>query len=116
MDKDTSINDGFKNFKLFVFDATLSTEPDDVNALFIDSSASFHMSCHKDWFDEYQENIDGTCGQRVIGVMLPNGIERQIHDGMYVPHMKKNLISISIIANQDLNVEFVKSQCVVKNI
>ena len=39
VDKDTSINDGFKNLKLFVFDVALSVEIDDVNAWFIDSGA-----------------------------------------------------------------------------
>ena len=128
MDKDTSINDGFKNLKLFVSDAALSAETDDVNAWFIDSGASLPMSCNKDWFDEYHENIDGTCvylgdnrslqlqGYGIIGVMLPNGKERQIHDVMYVPGIKKNLISVSTISDQDLKVEFVKSQCVVKDI
>lgn len=88
VDKDTSINDGFKNLKLFVSDATLSVDNDDVNAWFIDSGASLHMSCNKEWFDEYYENIDGTYvylgdnrslkvqGYGVIGVNLPNGQER----------------------------------------
>ena len=61
VDKHTSINDGFKNIKLFVYDDALSTETNDVNAWFIDSSASLHMSCKTVWFDEYHENIDGTC-------------------------------------------------------
>eukprot|EP00253_Pinus_taeda_P029672 PITA_29672 len=100
MDKDTSINDGFKNLKLFVFYAAFSVEIDDVNTWFIDSSASLHMSCNKDWFDEHHENIDGTCvylgdnrslqvqGYGVIGVMLPNGKKRQIHDVIYVPGLE----------------------------
>ena len=116
MDKDTSISDGFKNIKLFVSDAALSVENDDKNAWFIDSGASLHMSCNKEWFDEYHENIEGTyvClgdnrslnvqGYGVIGVNFPNGQE------------KMNLISVSTIIDQDLKVEFVKSQCVVKYI
>lgn len=35
---------------------------------------------------------------------------------MYVPDTKRNLIYVSTITNQDLKVEFVKSQCVVKDI
>lgn len=85
MDKDTSINDGFKNLILFVSDIALSVEINYVNAWFIDSGSSLHMSCNKDWFDEYHENIDGTCvylvdnrslkvqGYEIIGVMFPNG-------------------------------------------
>ena len=37
--KDTSINDGFKNIKLFTSQAMLSTETDDENSRFIDSGA-----------------------------------------------------------------------------
>ena len=113
---------------MLVSDVALSIETDDVNAWFIDSSESLHMSFNKFWFDEYHENIYGTCvylgdnrslqvqGYGIIGVMLPNGKERQIHDVMYVPSIKKNLISIFSIVYQDLKVEFFKSQCVVKDI
>ena len=42
---DTSgINDGFKNLRLFISEAALCVETDDVNAWFIDSGASAHMS------------------------------------------------------------------------
>ena len=109
MDKDTSINDGFKNLKLFVSDVALSVENDDVNTWFINYRASLHRSCDKEWFDEYYENINGTYvylgdnrslklqGYGVIGVNLPNGQERQIHNVMYVPCIKKNLIFVSTI-------------------
>ena len=83
---DTSgINDGFKNLRLFISEAALCVETDDVNAWFIDSGASAHMSCNRDWFDEYHENTDGTHiylgdnrshkvkGYGVICVKLPNG-------------------------------------------
>ena len=57
---DTSFSEGFKNLKLFIFEATLSAETDDENAWFIDSGASTHMSCVKEWFDEYHESKDET--------------------------------------------------------
>ena len=128
MDKDTLINDGFKNIKLFVSDVALSVETDDVNAWFIDFGASLHMSCNKDWFDEYHENINGTSvyvgdnkplqvqGYGIIGVMLRNGKERQSHDVMHVLGIKRNVIYVSTISNQVLKAEFVKSQCIVKDI
>ena len=47
---------------------------------------------------------------------LPTGEVKQIHNVMYVPGIKKNLIYVSTIADEDLKVEFVKSQCVVKDI
>ena len=51
---ETSINDGVKSLKLFVSEATLSVETDDEYAWFIDSGASTHMYCNKNWFDEHQ--------------------------------------------------------------
>jgi len=90
-----------KNLKLFVSNVALFAETDDVNACLINFGTSLHMSCNKDWFDEYHDNIDGTCvylgdnrslqlqGYGLIGVMLPNGEKRQIHDVMYVPSIKK---------------------------
>lgn len=86
------------------------------------------MSCNKYWFDEYHENKNGTCvylgdnkslkvqGYGIIGVMFRNGQERQIHDAIYVLRIKKNLIFVSNIVDQYITVEFVKSQCVVKDI
>ena len=101
VDKDPSINDRFKNLKLFISNARLSAETDDVNACFIDSGTLLHMSCNRDWFDQYHENTDGTCvylgdirslqvqGYGLIGVILPNGKKKQIHDVMYIPHIKE---------------------------
>ena len=115
---DTSINDGFKNTKLFISEAALFAETDDENAWFIDSGASAHMSCLKEWFDEYHESTDATHiylgdnrshkiqGYGVICVNLPNGQKKQIHNVLYVPGIKKNLISVSTISDQNLNVEF----------
>ena len=57
---DTSINDDFKNLKLFISEVALSAETDDENAWFIDSGASAHMSCAKEWFDEYHERKNET--------------------------------------------------------
>ena len=97
----TSINDGFKNMKLFISEAALSTETDDEYAWFIDSGALAHMSCVKEWFDEYHESTDATHiylgdnrshkiqGYGVICVNLPNGKKKQIHNVLYVPGIKK---------------------------
>lgn len=121
VDKDTSISDGFKNLKLFLSDAVLSMENDAVNVSFIDSRESLHMSCNKEWFDEYYENIYETYvylgdnksvkiqGYGEIGVNFPNGKERHILNVMYVFGIRKNLIFVSTISDEDLKVEFLKS-------
>ena len=58
--KDTLVNDGFKNLRLFTSEVVLSAKTDDENARFIHSSASSYMTCNKEWYDEYYENIYGT--------------------------------------------------------
>ena len=45
VNNDSSINEGFKNLKLFISQAAMSTNNDDKNAWYVDSGASFHMSC-----------------------------------------------------------------------
>ena len=55
-------------------------------------------------------------GYRDIPVTLSNGIVRHIHNVAYVPGVKKNLISISTITNQNLKVEFFKTYCTVKDL
>jgi hypothetical protein len=86
------------------------------------------MTCNKEWYDEYYEKTDGTHiylgynrshkvqGYGVISVNLPNGELRQIHNVMYVPGIKKNLISVSNIIDNNLKVEFGKLRCVVKDV
>lgn len=50
-----------------------------------------------------------------ILVMLPYGNISYIKNVMYVPGTKKNLISISMMADQGLQVEFFRSYCVIKD-
>jgi hypothetical protein len=126
--KDILVNDGFKNLKLFISEVALSAENDDENAWFIDFGASDHMTCNKECYDEYYEKNDGTHiylednishkvqGYGVISVNLPNGQLRQMHDVMYVPSIKKNLIYVSTIIDNNLTVVFGKLKCVVKYI
>ena len=86
------------------------------------------MSYVKDWFDEYHERTNATHiylgnnrshkirGYGVICVNLPNGQKKQIHNVLYAPGIKKNMISISTITDQDMNVEFMQSHSLVKDI
>jgi hypothetical protein len=48
-------------------------------------------------------------------VTFPNSQEKEIQNIIYVLGTKKNIISIYTIANQFLKVEFIKSQCFVKD-
>ena len=47
---------------------------------------------------------------------LPNGTVRHIRNVVYVPGIKKKLISVSTITDQNLKVEFFKNYCIVKDL
>ena len=47
---------------------------------------------------------------------LPNGIVLDIRNAVYVPGIKKNLISVSTITDQNLKVEFFKNYYIVKDL
>jgi hypothetical protein len=55
-------------------------------------------------------------GYGLISVNLPNGQLRQIHDMMYVLGIKKNLIYVSTITDNNLKVKFGKLRCVVNDV
>ena len=74
------------------------------------------MSCNKDWFENYSETNNGANiylgddrshqikGYGYLSVTLSNGFVKKIQNVTYVPSIKKNLISISAITDQDLKV------------
>jgi hypothetical protein len=113
---------------LFVSDVVLSTNIVDVNTWFIDSNASIHMTCNRNWFETYHENSNDAHiylgddrsheikGFGDVCMNLHTGEVKQIHNVMYVSSIKKNLISVSTIEDHDLKFDFVNSQCVVKDI
>jgi hypothetical protein len=50
-----TMNDEFKNIRLFISVVSLSIEKDDSNAWYVDFGASIHMSFNKYWFENYHE-------------------------------------------------------------
>lgn len=97
-------SDNLHNLKLFISDVALSANVDDCNNWFIDSGASIHMSCHRNWFKKIYEKNDGSKiylgddsshdikGYGDISVQLPNGNAKQLASVMYVRGIKKKLI------------------------
>ena len=106
----------------------MSAERDHENAWFIDLGAYSHMSYNKDWYDEYYEKSDGThiylgdkrshnvIGYRVVSVNLLDGQFKHINNVMYVQGIKKNIIYVYAITNNDMKVEFDKYKCHVKDV
>ena len=85
------------------------------------------MTCNRSWFEFFEGT---TCGDQIylgyergydikgcgdIPVMLPSGDIRHIKNVMYVLEMKKNLISLSMITDPNLQIELFKTYCVIKD-
>jgi hypothetical protein len=112
VDREATVSDDFKNLKLFISNVVLSIETDDCNAWFINSCASIHMTCHRDWFETYHEKTNGAkiylgddrCheikGYGDVCVTFPSGHVKQIKNVMYVLGIKKKLISVSTITSR----------------
>ena len=117
-----------RDLRLFVSNVALFVETDDSDAWFVDSRASIHMTCNKKWYTNFKEKQNGASiylgddrahqikGYRDIPVTLPNGTVRHIRNVVYVPGLKKNLISVSTITGQNLKVELFKNYYVVKDL
>jgi hypothetical protein len=94
----------------------------------VDSEASVHVTCNKNWYANFKETQNGASiylgddrahqikGYGDIPMTLSNGIVRHIRNVVYVPGIKKNLISVSTITDQNLNIEFFKNYCIVKDL
>jgi hypothetical protein len=127
-DIDEPLNFDSQNLRLFVSNVSLSVENDDVDAWFVDFRALVHMTCNKKWYTNFKETQNGANiyvgddrahqikGYRDIPVTFSNGIVRHIHNVVYVPGIKKKLIFMSTITDQNLNVEFFKNYCIVKDL
>ena len=84
------------------------------NAWFVDSGASVHLTCNKKWFTNFKEKQKGA--SIYLDILLMNGTVRHIRNVVYVPGLKKNLISVSTITDQNLKVELFKNHCIVKDL
>jgi hypothetical protein len=116
------------DLRLFVSNSSLSAETNDIYAWFVDSGASVHMTCNKNWYANFKETRNGANiylgddrahlikGYGDIPVTLSNGTVHHIRNVVYVPGIKKNLISVSTITDQNLKVEFFKNYCIVKDL
>jgi hypothetical protein len=127
-DIDEPMNFDSRDLRLFVSNVSLSAKIDDIDAWFVDPRASVHMTCNKNWYANFKETHNGASiylgddrahhikGYGDIHVTLSNGIVCHIRNVVYVPGIKKNLISVSTITDQNLKVEFFKNYCIVKDL
>jgi hypothetical protein len=127
-DIDEPLDFDSRDLTLFVSNATLFVETDDVDTWFVDSRALVHMSCNKTWYANFKEIQNDASiylgddhahqlkGYIDILVTLSNGIVFHIRNVAYVSGINKFFISVSTITNQNLKVEFFKNYCIVKDL
>ena len=106
------------NIRMFISDFALLAKEDEADTWFVDSSAYIHMTGNNHLFEDFKETNSGSNiylgddrgyqikGYGNIPVVFPDGNIRHIHNVMYVPRIKKNLISISTVTHQNVKVEF----------
>jgi hypothetical protein len=116
------------DLRLFVSNVVLSAETDDFDAWFVDSGASIHMNCSKNWYANFKETQNGASiylgddhthqikGYGDIPMTFSNSTLLNIRNVVYVLGIKKRLISVSTITDQNLKVEFFKNYCIVKDL
>jgi len=109
-------------------DSAFFAENDEAETWFVDSGASTHMRGNKHWFDNFKETtsdaniyLGDDRGYHIKGygnilVILSSGNIRSIQNVIYVLGIKKNPISVSMIIDQNLKVEFLKSYCIIKDL
>lgn len=96
---------------------------------YLDSGASCHMSPQKEFFDDVKEvrnwnieSVDGTIispkgvGNVDLCVNIGNKTEEIIlHDVLYMPNSKINLLSVGKITDKGSEVIFTKSKCIIRD-
>eukprot|EP00253_Pinus_taeda_P027305 PITA_27305 len=116
------------DLRLFTVDCALSaSKGDEDNIWYVDSGASSHMIGKKDCFEFLEESACGSkiylgddsgyeikgCGD--IPVKLPSGDIKHLKNVLYALGIKKNLIFVSMITEQDMQVQFFKNGCVIQD-
>ena len=93
----------------------------------IDSGATRHITSHKDWYsllrpvgDDIVVAVgnDAKCpvkGTGTISFMKNDSVTKNLSDVLYVPDIKRNLLSVAAITDRDLKVQFDKSGAEILN-
>jgi hypothetical protein len=94
----------------------------DHEAWLVDSSASFHMNPHRDWFCEYERYDGGTVflgddsttriiGREKVKLRLIDGRIRTLPHVLHIPVLFKNLISVTKMDDAEVKTIFEKETC-----
>lgn len=107
-------------------DRSSKTEKDESMFWFADSGASSHMTYHREWFSDFQlnaekrvvETADESClevhgnGTILIEARVNNQWEpRRLENVLYVPKLKRNLLSTAVLTDKGLKVIIQQEGC-----
>ena len=113
-----SRNYGLKKSDLFCHVAYTSMKAVTTNDWYFESACSRHMTGDKRYLNDYQSMLDGHVSfgdggkWRVLGkgTLLADGLSK-LKNVLHVEGLKANLMSISQLCDQNLNVKFIKDNC-----
>jgi hypothetical protein len=94
----------------------------DHNVWLIDSSASYHMTPHREWFSEYEKYDGGDVflgddsttkilGRGRVKLLLKYGRIRTLPGVLHIPKLSKSLISVSKLDDAGVDTVFGKNTC-----
>ena len=74
----------------------------------MDSGCSFHMTPIREWFSTFEHRNCGSVvlgddrpciikGMRIVRIEMFDGVVRDLLNVRYVPHLKRNLISLGLM-------------------
>ncbi|KAJ7552382.1 hypothetical protein O6H91_06G053200 [Diphasiastrum complanatum] len=104
-----------------------STSKNSNDCWYIDSGATQHMTPHRELFTQFDDtsvNVHVKLGDNssydikgrgIVRVHLPSRNRGKIKNVLYVPGLKKNLLSVSAITKQNMKVEFDDQKCLIKD-
>ena len=103
------------------FVAALATHTSE-DVWLIDSSASFHMTSHRDWFSKYEEFDSGKVylgdnshlnifGRGRVKIRFPNGRVKGIDGVLHIPGLARNLLSVSKLGDVGVQIVFPSDGC-----
>ena len=91
---------------------------------FVDSGASNHMTSHEEWFSDlrtpdrpgYMETGDDTTHtiRHICNVPLGKGNNNEIKNVLHIPIITNNLVSVSPIMEQGMQVRFNNGDCFIE--
>jgi hypothetical protein len=96
----------------------------DCEAWLVDSSASFHMTPHMEWFCEYKRYYGGNVflgddstteiiGRGKVKLRLIDGRIRTLLGVLHIPRLAKNLISVNKMDDAGVKMVFEKQTCMI---